>query len=80
MPWDHGPGLRCPGALVPGIPSKLSTVDGTPVSSGRVAFTITKPRPCISNEALFTQTAAKERKFNTKLMILLQPNKKSESQ
>jgi hypothetical protein len=23
MPWDQGPGLRCPGALVPGIPSKL---------------------------------------------------------
>jgi hypothetical protein len=22
MPWDQGPGLRCPGALVPGIPSK----------------------------------------------------------
>jgi hypothetical protein len=23
MPWDQGPGLRCPGALVPGIPSKV---------------------------------------------------------
>jgi hypothetical protein len=23
MPWDQGPGLRCPGALVPGFPSKL---------------------------------------------------------
>ena len=22
MPWDQGPGLRCPGARVPGIPSK----------------------------------------------------------
>ena len=22
MPWDQGPGLRCPGALVPGFPSK----------------------------------------------------------
>jgi hypothetical protein len=25
MPWDQGPGLRCPGALVPGIPSKTGT-------------------------------------------------------
>ncbi len=23
MPWDQGPGLRCPGALVPGFPSKI---------------------------------------------------------
>ncbi len=23
-PWDQGPGLRCPGDLVPGIPSKLA--------------------------------------------------------
>ena len=25
MPWDQGPGLRCPGALVPGFPSKCET-------------------------------------------------------
>ncbi len=24
MPWDQGPGLRCPGALVPGFPSKIN--------------------------------------------------------
>ncbi len=26
MPWDQGPGLRCPGALVPGIPSKCRSL------------------------------------------------------
>ena len=26
MPWDQGPGLRCPGALVPGFPSKIEAV------------------------------------------------------
>jgi hypothetical protein len=26
MPWDQGPGLRCPGALVPGFPSKVNTL------------------------------------------------------
>ena len=28
MPWDQGPGLRCPGALVPGFPSKLEWEEG----------------------------------------------------
>jgi hypothetical protein len=28
MPWDQVPGLRCPGALVPGIPSKAWGYDG----------------------------------------------------
>ena len=28
MPWDQDPGIQCPGALVPGIPSKLETVTG----------------------------------------------------
>ncbi len=26
MPWDQGPGLRCPGDLVPGFPSKVVQV------------------------------------------------------
>ena len=29
MPWDQGPGLRCPGDLVPGFPSKFSTLSKT---------------------------------------------------
>jgi hypothetical protein len=29
MPWDQGPGLRCPGALVPGFPSKGDTPSRT---------------------------------------------------
>jgi hypothetical protein len=28
MPWDQDPEIQCPGALVPGIPSKLETVTG----------------------------------------------------
>jgi hypothetical protein len=28
MLWDQDPGLRCPGALVPGIPSKGETSSG----------------------------------------------------
>jgi hypothetical protein len=38
MPWDQGPGLRCPGALVPGFPSKvrcgITVTDAAPFSRG----------------------------------------------
>ena len=48
MPWDQGPGLRCPGALVPGIPSK-----GTPFPhSTKSLYTRTVVRKVVYYESL----------------------------
>jgi hypothetical protein len=55
MPWDQGPGLRCPGALVPGFPSKIQggTHNSCDEASSPLLFLNRATGPHRSTAALF---------------------------